>query len=152
MMPTVLRAAEPSDQAAIHDLMVDVITASVDAPYRPETIANVLQNLGRWRSDPDNGLHLVALAGDAVVGVVLVKEFWNLCSLFVARRCQRQGIGRALVLAAIEGCRGRSPRQAIHLNAAPAAVGFYRSLGFVDRASGQPLPPGFVPMRLPLAA
>lgn len=96
-------------------------------------------------------LHIVAQRDDEIIGVILVKEFWNLCSLFVSQECQRQGIGRKLVLAAIEGCRSSSPKQAINLNSSPRAVAFYKSLGFVHRESSQPLPPGSKPMKLVLS-
>ena len=151
-MPAFLRPAAPGDQTAIHRLMVGVIKASVDEPHQLETIDNVTQNLERCQRNPETCLHMVAQRGDEIVGVILVKEFWNLCSLFVSQECQRQGIGRELVLAAIEGCRFRSPEQALNLNASPEAVAFYRSLGFVHRESDQALPPGFRPMRLALVA
>jgi GNAT superfamily N-acetyltransferase len=84
--------------------------------------------------------------------VVLVKEFWNLCSLFVAHDCQGQGIGRSLVNAAIDICRTKSPTGTINLNSAPNAITFYRALGFTPREASQVLPTGFLPMRLHLAA
>ena len=150
-MPALLRPAVHEDKTAIHGLMVNVIKASVDLPYQEETIENVTQNVQVWLSDPAKCLHIVAHDGSEIIGVVLVKEFWNLCSLFVAQEYQHRGIGRALVQAAIEGCRFKSPKQAISLNSSPQAFRFYRSLGFVPRESSQPLPPGFRPMRLPLS-
>jgi GNAT superfamily N-acetyltransferase len=150
-MPLFLRPAAPDDRAAIQMLMVSVIKTSVDEPHHSETIENVTKNLERWHRDPETCLHIVAQRGNEIIGVILVKEFWNLCSLFVSQECQRQGIGRELVLAAIEGCRARSPKQAINLNSSPRAVAFYKSLGFVHRESSQSLPPGFKPMKLALA-
>jgi predicted N-acetyltransferase YhbS len=151
-MPAFLRPATPEDQAAIHALMVGVIKASVDEPHQSGTIENVTKNLQVWHSDPETCLHIVAQKGDEIVGVILVKEFWNLCSLFVSQEYQRQGIGRDLVVAAIVGCRFRSPKQAIYLNSSPRAIPFYSSLGFVPRESIQPLPQEFKPMRLVRAA
>jgi hypothetical protein len=54
--------------------------------------------------------------------------------------------------AAIEACRGKSPKGAIWLNASPNAVAFYQRVGFTARESSQPMPPGFKPMQLPLEA
>jgi GNAT superfamily N-acetyltransferase len=79
-----------------------------------------------------------------------VKEFWNLCSLFVDQNHQGSGIGRALVSAAAAACRGKSPKQALWLNAATDAIGFYERLGFEPRQSRQRLPPGFMAMQLPV--
>jgi GNAT superfamily N-acetyltransferase len=151
-MPALLRPAVPEDRTAIHKLMVAVIKASVDEAHQSETIENVTQNLERWHTDPGSCLQIVAEAGGMIVGVILVKDYWNLCSLFVSQDCQRQGIGRELVFAAIKACRPRSPKQAIYLNSSPRAVAFYSSLGFVQRESTQPLPPGVKAMKLALVA
>ena len=151
-MEPVLRAARPEDRTAILALMIRVITISIAPAHRAETIANVTQNLEIWCRAPEQGVHVVAESSDAVVGVILVKAYWNLCSLFVAPEWQRSGIGRKLVLLAIQECLGKSPRQAIYLNAAAGAVSFYEALGFTSRESSQQLPPGFQAMQLVLAA
>ncbi|MBC7481535.1 MAG: GNAT family N-acetyltransferase [Rhizobacter sp.] len=70
--------------------------------------------------------------------------------MFAALEWQRHGIGKRLVLAAIDACRDKSPKQAIHLNAAPSAIPFFRALGFTPRASDQQLPAGFQAMQLAL--
>jgi len=129
--------------------MEAVIRDSVDPEIHEDTIRNVAGNLEIWASDPANCVHLVACTeSDEIVGVVLVKEFWNLSSLFVLPSSQGNGLGRSLVLAALEVCKSRSPIRAVHLNSAPRAVGFYSSLGFVQREPSRPLPAGFVAMRL----
>lgn len=132
--------------------MAAVITSSVsaDEAVLAETIVNVNSNVGVWLERPEKCVHIVATAGEAIVGVVLVKDFWNLCSLFVDPRHQGSGVGRALVEAAAAACRGRSPKHALWLNAATNAIGFYQRLGFQPRQSGQALPPGFMPMQLTL--
>ena len=85
-----------------------------------------------------------------IVGVVLVKEYWNLCSLFVSPSLQKRGLGHCLLGAAIDACRGRSPKGEIWLNASPNAVPFYERAGFTVRESSQALPKGFIAMRLVL--
>lgn len=151
-MDTPLRPARPDDAAAILALMLSVIPAVIDPPHQADTVGNVSANLEAWTRHPDHGVHLVATLNDQVVGVVLIKEFWNLCSLFVRQDLQRRGIGRRLVLAAVSSCQGRSPVDAVYLNAAPGAIAFYQRLGFQPRPSRQVLPPGFLPMSLPLPA
>jgi GNAT superfamily N-acetyltransferase len=150
-MPPLLRIACPEDKAAILALMVRVVTVSIAPAHRAETIENVTQNLEVWCRAPEQCVHVVAERDSEVVGVILVKAFWNLCSLFVAPEWQRSGIGRQLVLSAIRACRGKSPRQAIYLNAAASAVSFYKELGFISSESRQQLPPGFQAMQLALA-
>ncbi len=149
-----LTDAEPADAAAIRAFMREVIVTSVtpDPALQQDTIANVNANVERWLAAPGHCVHLKAMEGGTLVGVVLVKDFWNLCSLFVAPRLHRQGVGRALVEAAAALCQGRSPKQALYLNAATHAIAFYTRLGFVPRATAQPLPPGFLAMLRPLDA
>jgi len=147
-MQTPIRTAGAEDTEAILDLMVRVINTTIEPPYRGEMIENVTQNLAVWDRDPDQCFHFVAEDGNEIVGVVLVKVFWNLCSLFVAPEWQRHEIGRQLVRAAIDACRDKSPKQAIYVNAAPNAVSFYGALGFTSRESSQQLPTGFQAMQL----
>jgi GNAT superfamily N-acetyltransferase len=147
----VLRVATVAEAEQIRDLMALVLAKSLDdEAVRADTIANVNRNVAFWLANPEKCVHIVAAMPGTIVGVVLVKEFWNLCSLFVDPKHQRSGIGRALVNAAAAACRGRSPRQALWLNAATNAIGFYTHLGFEKRESRQPLPAGFMAMQLPL--
>jgi len=148
-----LRAATADEAPEILALMMRVLRASLRAEppaVREEMAHNVRRNLEIWLAAPQDSVHLVALEGGRIVGVVLVKECWNLCSLFVETRCQGRGLGRRLVEAAVAACRGCSPRQALCLNAAPTAIAFYQRLGFVDRATAQALPTGFKALQRPL--
>ena len=149
-MQTPIRTARTQDTEAILDLMVRVINTTIEPPHRAEMVENVTQNLTVWDRDPDHCFHFVAERGNEIVGVILVKAFWNLCSLFVVPEWQRHGIGRQLVRAAIDACRDKSPKQAIYLNAAPSAVSFYGALGFTSLESSQRLPTGFQAMQLAL--
>ena len=143
---------EPQDKSILLALMAQVISTSVtqDVDLQKSYIDNVTQNLHWWENHPHLGCHLKAVSHQEIVGVVLVKKFWNLCSLFVAPAYHRQGMGRALVIAAVEDCRARSDEKAIFLNAAPNAISFYRAIGFRPRDSKQPQPPGVEPMQLVL--
>lgn len=148
---TELRAAQADEAPEIAALMARVLQASLrDEPpaVREEMARNVQRNLERWLAAPQDSVQMVALEGGQIVGVVLVRDCWNLCSLFVETRCQGRGLGRGLVEAAIAACRGRSA-QPLCLNAAPTAVAFYRRLGFVDRPSTQALPHGFRALQRP---
>jgi GNAT superfamily N-acetyltransferase len=140
----ILQAALPEDADPIRALVGFIVARTfIDDPaLQQDTIANVNLNIDRWLAQPELCVHVKAVAGGEIVGMVLVREFWNLCNLFVHPQWQRKGIGRALLEAGCAPCKGRSPKGAILLNAAPNAVGFYARLGFVEREPTRPLPPG----------
>jgi len=119
-------------------------------PLFSEMAQNVSANVDWWLQNPGECVHLKCVADGRIVGVVLVKNFWNLCSLFVDPSVQGQGIGRLLIESAIVNCRGKSPKSAIWLNSSPNAVTFYRHLGFTRRVSDRILPPGFKAMEYAL--
>src|SRR4051794_19185210 len=102
------RSAVRTEAEQIGRLMAAVVATSVshDEAVRTDTIANVNSNLAFWLDHPEKCVHIVATVAGTIVGVVLVKDFWNLCSLFVDPNHQRSGIGRALVNGAIDACRG----------------------------------------------
>jgi ribosomal protein S18 acetylase RimI-like enzyme len=122
------------DLDEIGAFVAHVILVSVDASDEEKArfVQNTQSNLRKVAAAPDDSLHLKCLNGERLIGVVLVRDYWNLCHLFVASDAQRQGVGRALLEAAITRCRGKSPRGSIVLNSSRNAVGFYRHLGFMD--------------------
>lgn len=147
-----IESAQPPDADEIRVLVARTIAHSVtqDAALLADTIANVGRNIDLWLAEPRRCLHLKACTQGRIVGVVLVKDHWNLCSLFVAPESHGRGIGRALLETASAACAGRSPRSALSLNAATGAVGFYERLGFVAHDTTQVLPPGFKAMSRPV--
>ncbi len=145
-MPPVVQAARYEGAERIRLLMRRVIESSVDSSLQGEIVANVETNLEAWLDRSVECVHLVAVSDGAIIGVVLVKNFWNLCSLFVEQSQRGRGVGRSLVEAAALACSSRSPKKALLLNAYPSAVGFYERLGFARRGSAKHLPPGIQPM------
>ena len=145
----VLEPVTPEDLPAIRALIAAVIRHSVarseeDARF---LIEDIDASLLWWRAHPDDAIHLKHCHAEAIVGVVLVKHFWNLCDLFVAPDCQRRGIGTLLVTEALKLCRHKSPRAALLVNSSTVAVGFYERLGFRQTGPGLDRPGGCVPFR-----
>jgi GNAT superfamily N-acetyltransferase len=126
--------------AAIGHFIEEVVRASLEASDAEKAafITNIRANLDQWTRGPAGGLHLKARHAGQVVGVVMVKEHWNLCHLFVEPLHQREGIGRALLCAAVDACRAKAPAQTLRLNAARNAVGFYERMGWQRVADTTP--------------
>jgi ribosomal protein S18 acetylase RimI-like enzyme len=93
-------------------------------------------NWERWIDDPRQ-LFLVAVDGDEVVGNIGVRpheEYGYMLGMMVDRTRRSQGIGRALLDAAIAWGRERS-LNALHLLVFPhneRAIALYRACGFVE--------------------
>jgi GNAT superfamily N-acetyltransferase len=130
-----------ADLPDVAALIERAVACSVDATdaEKAEFRANIARNLAWWRDHGEEAVHLKFSAAGTLAGVVLVKEHWNLCHLFVDPAAQRRGIGTALIGEAIARCRGRSPRDRLRLNAARNAVPFYERLGFT-RVPDAPAP------------
>ena len=123
------------------------IRSCIDEPadVQDGLIASCADSVMWWRTHPDYSVHYVYRVGDAVVGAVLVKEYWNLSNLFVDPAYHHQGIARQLINKALEECKSRSPKQAVHLNASRYAVNFYQKMGFVPNGEPRELPGGCFP-------
>lgn len=102
--------------------------------------------LREWELDGSDSVHLKYVLDHKIVGVALVKNFSNLSTLFVAPDHQRQGIGRALIEAAICECKPRSSQPVIKVNSSTVAVTFYLSVGFRQIGPGLDRPGGCVPL------
>lgn len=146
-----IQAVQAQDTQAIGALMRRVVTTSLG--LAPQELAGVLENVEHnlyWaQAYPDLAVHLKCTDGSRIVGVVLIKHFWNLCSLFVDPGAQRRGIGRALLSQAIRRSASRNTVGYVRVNAASGAVPFYQVLNF-RVMENQPRWGTSVPMRLPL--
>jgi len=143
---------ETSEAAEVARFMERVIRICVDASDAEKEgfIVHTRRNVEQWAEGAIEALHLKATdAAGALQGVVMAKQHWNLCHLFVAPSAQGQGLGRALMEAAIAACRERRTRPYILLNSARNAAGFYERMGFV-RVPDAPPPYTGLQFELPL--
>lgn len=113
---------------------------------------DIILSLKTWQTSERAGFHAKDVIDDAIVGFVVVKDYWNLSHLFVLPHRQRQGVGRRLIKAAIEVCRDRSPRGKIQLYASAYAAPFYAAMGFHQTGPEIKRPGGCIPLEYDFAA
>ena len=137
-----IRRAETRDAAALAALF-DEATHVPFASVAPHAgVTGWEKKLGEY-ADLAN-LPLIAVAGDAVVGVLLLRGYAGYIRrkhgatidlLAVRAHEQRKGVGRALVNAALAACDGylQVRRVDVNVHASGAALkAFYASFGFVE--------------------
>lgn len=142
---TDLAAARSLTRAALHS------TAYLSAGEIDELLEHCCANYAQCVAEGDAHLFLKCLHGEELVGLMLVKAYWNLAELYICPAKQGSGAGRALLAQALLLCRTRSPRGHLRANASRNAEGFYRRHGFVDFPLAQPLPYGCVPLVYPFS-
>ena len=120
-----------------------VVHSAQDAQGLVAVIDAILRD---WEVDQSESVHLKYVLGGRIVGVALVKNFWNLSSLFVEPAYQRQGVGRALIEAVVRECKLRTAKPVLKVNSSTVAVTFYLSLGFRQMGPGLDRPGGCVPL------
>lgn len=131
-MGVTVRSATSADLPGILDLVRHVLaTLSADSTAIQLYLENVKKNEIWAVAHPGSCTHLVAALEGRLIGVVLIKEHWNLCNLFVHPSQQNQGVGNLLLKSAIEDARIAEPHRPIELYSVQAATGFYQRAGFV---------------------
>ena len=108
-------------------------------------IEDIVLSLKKWQTSDSESFHGKYSVEGAVVGFVIVKEYWNLSHLFVLPCHQGHGIGRHLLREAVNACRDKSPRRKIQLNSSINAAGFYAAMGFTQTGPGIERPGGCIP-------
>jgi GNAT superfamily N-acetyltransferase len=133
-----IRLATTADARAIGVLVRRVTRLDV-LPGQSATAAAYLLRSMTARAERDalssgRRYHVAELDG-RVVGVVATRDDRHVFRLFVSRRFQGRGIGRALLFRAIADCRRRSGTRKFTLNASANAVAAYRKMGFAVAGS-----------------
>jgi len=146
-----IKAVAITDLPAVRDLITTSVMASIPLPDDDQQwlLNGIMESLDRWQAEPETCLHLKYVEGERMLGVLLLKDDWNLVNLFVDPARHGEGIGRALVEAAVQHVRTIG-NPSIRLNSSDFVVEFYRRLGFVQQGPGKDRPGGCVPMELTL--
>ena len=72
------------------------------------------------------------IADGDLVGVIATQAVNHICMFFVKKEYHRRGIGRRLLQAVEEACKGQGNIIEITVNSSPYAIEVYHRLGFVD--------------------
>ena len=142
-----IRQAKETDFDKIRKIVSSAIRQCVtDSKEHQEFLfTDVCTSLDSWLENKDASLLLVCEDGGSVLGVALVREYWNFSTLFVDPQRHRSGIGRDLVASVINSCKHRSPKGCLRLNSSNHAVPFYKKMGFIQTGSAIDRPGGCVP-------
>ena len=145
-----IRPAKEADLDKVRQIISSALSQCVtDSVEHYELLySDVCCILDWWSENKDKALLLVCEQGDSILGMALVKEFWNFAALFVDPRQHRLGIGRDLVTDVITICKNQSPKGYLMLNSSNYAAAFYREMGFVQTRDAIDRPGGCVPFKL----
>lgn len=132
--------AQLSDAPVLNQLIEHVIRTSV--PIGEDELHDILHNVSdnlRWAMvNSDVCVLMTCTIDERIIGMILVKNFWNLCCLFVDPAFHGAGIGRALLSEAVRRSSSKGERAHMKVNSSPNAVGFYKAMGFIPDKSRQP--------------
>ncbi|MBE9044958.1 GNAT family N-acetyltransferase [Pleurocapsales cyanobacterium LEGE 10410] len=131
------RQMKPGEESQIINLVLAVFYQFVAPQQSEEGVAEFIKH-----THPDllaertklNHSVIVAESDNEIIGVIETRNYSHISHFFVARKFQRQGIGRELLKRAVRACLDNNPKLAeITVNSAPNAVSAYKSLGFSAR-------------------
>ena len=145
-----IRQGKEADFDKIRQVMSSAIrqcVADTDEHYE-FLYSDACNSLDWWIENKDSALLLVCEQGDSILGMALVKEFWNFAALFVDPKQHRSGVGRNLIASVITNCKHRSPKGCLMLNSSNYAVAFYENMGFAQTGDAIDRPGGCVPFKL----
>lgn len=124
-------SVQETDLEEVRKLIAAAVRQNVASSEEDATflIDDIDSSLTWWSGNKDSTLHLKYEQDGRILGVILIKEFWNLTNLFVHPDSHGAGIGRALMQAGFDACRERSPKGKLLVNSSANAVRFFSTGG-----------------------
>ncbi len=125
---------QPGEAEKVFSMVMASFSRYVAPDYRPEgveTFTEFARPANLIERDQTDHLTLIAEADGQLLGMVQLQRPSHVRMLFVAPDMQRQGIGRALLDAALEiATRQHADVTTVTVNSSPYAVEPYRRMGF----------------------
>lgn len=146
----IIRPVVESDLPAVRRVIADSVRHSVAETDEEARflLDEIDEALALWRAEPMQCIHLLGTIDGRAAGIILVRKFWNLSSLFVDPAFHRRGVGRALLQAVLPDCRLHSPKRRLLVNSSTFGVPFYVAMGFLQTGPAIDRPGGCVPLEL----
>ncbi|GLC24214.1 GNAT family N-acetyltransferase [Roseisolibacter agri] len=129
-----MRAEETDAAAALAQRVYDAAIAPHESPEGRASYARYASPEAMRARAANHAVTVAEEDDGALVGVLEVRDGTHVSMLFVDPRCQRAGVGRALLGHAF-GAPEAWP--ALTVNSTPGAVDAYERLGFVAEAPGE---------------
>jgi GNAT superfamily N-acetyltransferase len=124
----------PGDELAFSALVRRVFDEFVAPSYTAEGNRSFYEHIDPARileRHRGGNLLLAARHGDAIVGIIEMRERNHVCLLFVEKAWQGKGVAKRLFFAALQRCRlVPEPPPCVEVNASPNSVAIYEKLGF----------------------
>jgi GNAT superfamily N-acetyltransferase len=154
-VPVELRSAVAEDASAISALILSLqpyLTIAPDGAGAEEFLVTLQPDIIRRNLLADNYSYQLAVDGDALAGVVAMRDNTHLFSLYVGSAWHGQGVGKRLWEVARDAALARGNPGRFTVNSSAFAVGMYRHLGFTAAGPMAEMHGiRFLPMRLDLA-
>jgi GNAT superfamily N-acetyltransferase len=95
-----------------------------------------LEYIRKWKKE--NRICLVAKVNSKIIGIIDVRDAFHITIFFVDAEYQHQGIGKELLLSAINKCKAiNTGLRMVEVHSSPFAVKIYEKLGFKKRSDEQ---------------
>ena len=123
---------EPSEAPAVFELVSRAFDEAVRPSFSEQGVAQFkLAARGFLLEDPEGHVVHVAIVDGEIVGMIDLRDVSHISLFFVDAAHRGEGVGSALLGAAIAGLRAYDDTPgALTVNSAPSAVGAYERFGF----------------------